>query len=196
VQDELGISRQDVVVGMVGRLVREKGFVEFFRAMSRIMERRGNVRSLVVGAPDPGQSDGITQEVAISELSSPRAIWLGRRSDLPELYSAMDIFALPSYREGIPRTVMEASAMELPVVTSNIRGCREVVTDGVTGFLVEPREVLALSRAIEHLVDSEAMRAQFGQAGRRHVTAQFDARVVLDRLTSYYRSVTGRRATS
>jgi len=188
----LGIGADEVVVGMVGRFVREKGFIEFFRAMADVMAARPGVRALVIGPPDAGQSDGISMAEATAILASPRAIWLGRRTDLPELYSAMDIFALPSYREGIPRTAMEASAMGVSVVTSDIRGCREVVKDNLTGLLVPPRQADALTTAILRLVDDPGLRRGMGGAGRHHIEAEFNADVVLDRLAAYYEGLTAR----
>jgi len=185
----LGIAPGEVVVGMVGRLVREKGFVEFFEAMRRAMAARSVVRTLIVGPNDKGQSDGLNPETFAATLDPARTTWLGHRDDLPELYAAMDVFALPSYREGIPRTLMEASAMGLPVVASNIRGCREVLKDGVTGILVEPRTVEPLAEAVLRLADDASLRARLGAAGRAHIVAAFDAPVVLDRLAAYYRRI-------
>lgn len=190
-RSQLGIAAGDVVVGMVGRLVREKGFVEFFEAMRQAMADRPFVRTLIVGPDDPGQSDGLKRDDFGSTLDPQRTIWLGHRNDLPEIYSAMDVFVLPSYREGIPRTLMEASAMGLPVVASNIRGCREVARDGVTGILVEPRQVPTLHRAIVHLADDPDLRIKMGKAGREQIVAEFDASIVLDRLAAYYRRTVG-----
>lgn len=191
VRAEMGIAPGDVVIGMVGRLVREKGFVEFAQAMRQVMTSHPTARALIVGPADKGQSDGLTRDSLDAILKSDRTIWLGQRDDLPQVFSAMDVFALPSYREGIPRTLMEASAMGLPGIATNIRGCREVLQDGVTGLLVEPRQVNPLSVAIGTLVDDPAWRARMGQAARAHIVAEFDASVVLDRLAAYYRRTVG-----
>ncbi|MGH2724861.1 MAG: glycosyltransferase family 4 protein [Actinomycetota bacterium] len=188
---ELGFDDDTVVVGMVGRLVEEKGFVDFFGAMARVMESRPHVRILLIAPHDPGQADEIDPERLLAMVDRQRVVHLGFRADLPELYAAMDVFALPSYREGLPRTPLEAAAMEVPVVASNIRGCREAVVDGVTGLLVEPRSPGPLAAAIASLVDDAATRGQMGKAGREHVAREFDARAVLDRLADYYRRVVG-----
>lgn len=190
-RSELGFDDDAVVVGMVGRLVEEKGFVDLFRAMARVLEARPQVRILLVAPHDPGQADEIDPERLLAMVDRTRVVHLGFREDLPELYAAMDVFALPSHREGLPRTPLEASAMEVPVVASNIRGCREAVTDGVTGVLVEPRSPSALAEAIVALVDDAPARAQMGKAGRDHVVREFDAGAVLDRLAAYYRRVVG-----
>jgi glycosyltransferase involved in cell wall biosynthesis len=155
------------------------------------MAARQNVQMLLVAPTDAGQSDGINPDRLLGKFDRSRVLHLGYRSDLPELYSAMDVFALPSYREGIPRTVLEASAMELPVVASDIRGCREAVVDGLTGLLVEPRDPRSLAAAISSLVDDAEERKRMGKAGRQHVITEFDADLVLDRLSDYYRRVVG-----
>lgn len=186
---ELGAGHDDVVVGMVGRMVREKGFLEFFEAMRQVMDVRPNVRMLLIGPTEKDQSDGLDPVALTSNLDPARTAWLGHRSDIPELYGAMDVFALPSYREGVPRALMEASASGLPVVATNIRGCREVVKDGETGILIEPRQVPPLRNAILRLVDDSALRTRMGQAGRAHIVKEFDAELVLDRLAAYYRNL-------
>ncbi len=186
---ELGVRPGEVVVGMVGRLVQEKGFLEFVEAMRGVMAERPNVRTLIIGPTEKDQSDGLDPVALTATLDPSRTTWLGHRNDIAELYTAMDIFALPSYREGVPRALMEASAMGLPLVASNIRGCREVVRDGQTGLLVEPRQVQPLKAAILRLVDDEALRAKMGQAGRAHIAREFDAELVLDRLAAYYRNL-------
>lgn len=183
---ELGILPDQVVVGMVGRLVREKGFVEFASAMQQVMRQHAEARVLIVGPIDEGQSDGLSPRELLAQLDPSRTTCLGHRDDLPELYAAMNIFALPSYREGVPRTLMEASSMGLPVVASNIRGCREVVRASESGLLCEPRDVPSLVDALTRLVADPKLRARFGAAGTRHIAEHFDSRVVLDRLARYY----------
>ncbi len=194
VRAELGIKDDEIIFGMVGRLVREKGFVEFYAAMQEVMKDRPRVRTLIVGAEDAGQSDALTRASFVSQLDPSRVIWLGHRNDLPRVYSAMDVFALPSYREGIPRTLMEASAMGLPVVATNIRGCREVAPNELSGLLVEPRQVPGLARALGRLADDPALRLRLGEAGRARIVAEFNSLVVLDRLAAYYRRIVGEPA--
>jgi glycosyltransferase involved in cell wall biosynthesis len=194
VRAELGIADDEIVVGMVGRLVREKGFVEFYAAMQEVMKDRPRVRTLIIGSEDVGQSDALTRASFVSKLDPSRVIWLGHRNDLPRVYSAMDVFALPSYREGIPRTLMEASAMGLPVVATDIRGCREVAPNELSGLLVEPRQVPGLARALARLTDDGALRARLGAAGRARIVAEFNSVVVLDRLAAYYKRIVGEPA--
>ena len=123
---ELGAEPGDVVCGVVGRLVREKGYAEVFAAASALRDRLPNLRVVVVGPGDPEKADALTD----AELDAARAAgvqFLGYREDVDDLYAAMDLYVLASHREGFPRSAMEAAAMGLPVVATDIRGCREVV---------------------------------------------------------------------
>jgi len=106
---------------------------------------------------------------------------LGRRDDVPALLSAADVFVLPSYREGMPRSIIEAMASGLPVVATDIRGCREEVADGETGFLVPVRDARALAAALNRLVDDPDLRDSMGRAGTRRAQALFDEAQVLNR---------------
>ena len=120
-----------MLVGTVGRLVAEKGLPELFAAMTRLPRDRFVL--VVVGAPDPVKPDALgADEVARAREHGVR--FLGHRDDVDALYAAMDVFVLASHREGFPRAAMEATAMGLPVVATDVRGCREVVDDGVTGI--------------------------------------------------------------
>ena len=108
-----------------------------------------------------------------------RLILTGLRSDIPELLSAFDIFTLPSYREGMPRTIIEAMLMGKPVVATDIRGSREEVVPGLTGLLVPVRDAGALARAFTTLIGDAVLRHRMGQAGRARALALYDeARVV------------------
>jgi glycosyltransferase involved in cell wall biosynthesis len=107
----------------------------------------------------------------------------------------MDLFVLPSHREGIPRACMEASAMERPVIASDIRGCREVIEHGRTGLLVTVGDSAALAAAIRELRRDPSRRQRMGTEGRRHIAEQFDSRLVLQRLCSFYSRIELRLAT-
>lgn len=191
VRAALGFADGDVVVGVVGRLVDEKGFREFARALEILLPAHPRLRGLLVAPHDAGQSDALDPDRLLAAVDRSRVVHLGHRDDMPEIYAAMDVFALPSYREGLPRTVMEAAAMGLPVVASDIRGCREVVRDGKTGLLVAPRDAAALAAALGSLIDDPERRRSMGEAGSRHVRAEFDAAAVRDRLVDYYRRIVG-----
>jgi glycosyltransferase involved in cell wall biosynthesis len=172
---ELGIDDDTVVVGAVGRLVREKGYPALFEAAARLGERA----ALVVVGPQEAEKPGAVTAAEMAEASARGVRFLGRRDDMPELYTAFDVAVLASHREGFPRAAMEASAMGLPLVATDIRGSRQVVADGVTGTLVPVDDVDALVAALSRLVGSPSTRARMGAAGRARAVAHFDDRQVI-----------------
>jgi glycosyltransferase involved in cell wall biosynthesis/ribosomal protein S18 acetylase RimI-like enzyme len=190
-RDELGIPRDAIVVGAVGRLVAEKGYRELFEAARRVRARRPNVRFLVVGSPDEDKSDGIGRD----ELSAVAddVVFAGWRTDVRDLLAAMDVFVLASWREGLPRSAVEAAAMARPMVLTDIRGCREVARDGVEGLLVPPRDPDALTAAIGRLVDDVALRDRLGAAARARAVARFDERAVARTIVEQYGRLVERR---
>jgi len=171
---ELGaVHDDDVVVGLVGRLVREKGYPEVFEAAARLRTRAPHVRVAVIGPEEPDKSDSITpSERATATQAGVRL--LGSRDDVVRLYAAMDVHVLASHREGFPRSPMEASAMGVPVVATDVRGCRQAVDDGRTGLLVPPRDPSALAAAIERLASDPEERRRFGAAARAKAERDFD----------------------
>jgi glycosyltransferase involved in cell wall biosynthesis len=164
VRAELGLSIDDVVVGVVGRRVREKGAAEFVAAARALSDR---ARFVWVGPDDPDKPDALTD-------GDPAVLWVPARSDMPAVYSAFDVFVLPSYREGFSRSAMEAAACERPMVLSDIRGCREVGVHGEHLLLAPPHDAVALTSAIARLLDDPPLRARLGAAAGRRAQAEFD----------------------
>ena len=200
VRGELGLPRDADVVGIVGRIVERKGFVEFIRSMPRVLEAKPDTRFLVVGDALPSDNDSVKDEVkrlVDSFRIQDKVVFAGLRLDIAEVLSAMDVFVLPSYWEGMPGVVLEAMAMARPVVTTRVRGCREVTVDGETGILVPPRDVEALADAIVRLVSDKELARRMGHAGRMRVEERFDRDKVVRRqldalaeLVAPYRSET------
>jgi glycosyltransferase involved in cell wall biosynthesis len=189
VRREIGVGEDAVVIGTVGRLVREKGYPEFVEAGRRI----GDAAIFVaVGPEDPDKSDALSAR----DLEEARALGvrvLGMREDVDAIYAGMDVFVLASHREGIPRAAMEAAAMGLPIVATNIRGCREVVEPGRNGELVAVGDVEALVSEIEAMIEDPGRRAAMGAAGQELARERFDERRVVDMVMSTYRSLLARR---
>lgn len=189
---QLGASPDTVVVTAVGRLVSEKGFPEFFAAARHLRTSRPNALFVAVGPEEPAKTDGLSRSDMDEAIKAGVRI-LGYRADVVSIYAASDIFVLPSHREGMPRSAIEASAMGLPIVATDIRGCRQVVDDGSNGILVSPRDALALSAAIAHLIDAPELRLRFGQAGVLKARAQFDQEAVINKTLTVYRDLLERR---
>jgi glycosyltransferase involved in cell wall biosynthesis len=186
---ELGAGPDDVVVGMVGRLVAEKGVLELLAA-ARLLGDHYVV--VVIGPDDPAKPDALERDtVRAAEAEGVR--FLGLREDVDRLYGVMDMFVLPSWREGFPRAAMEAAATGLPIVATDVRGCRQVVADGVTGLLVPVRDPDALARAVAELGDDAERRRTMGEAAALRARDEFDERRVVDIVLSTYREVAIRR---
>jgi glycosyltransferase involved in cell wall biosynthesis len=181
----LGIRPDDFVIGCVGRLVYEKGFGELFEAASLLREM-GQIKILIIGPEETDQDDAVPRSQLEMQTGHGDVCLLGFQEDLRPWYRLMDVFVLPSHREGIPRACMEAAAMGRPVVVTDIRGCREVVRHRETGFLVPVRNPKALADAILELWRDPGKRESFGVQGQRHIKAEFDSRLVLERLRSFY----------
>ena len=134
------------------------------------------MRFVVVGPPDLDKADAITRAERDAAEAGAGVTFLGMRDDVEALYPAMDLYVLASHREGFPRSAMEAAAMGLPVVATDIRGCRQVVDDGVNGLLVAVRDPAALATAIGALVVDAPRRVAMGEASRAKALAEFDDR--------------------
>ena len=185
---ELGIQPNAIVVSMVGRVIRSKGVLEFMAAAQKVSDSDPNARFLLVGADDNESLDRLRAE----ELAQLRQtlIWPGPRQDIPAVLAISDIFVLPSaYREGIPRVLLEAASMALPIITTDSPGCREVVTHGVNGLLVPPRDSESLSQAIVNLIRSPDLRSRFGKNSRLRAVECFDLSVISDQVRSIYQEL-------
>jgi glycosyltransferase involved in cell wall biosynthesis len=182
----LGLAEDDLVVGVVARLVAEKGYREMFRVVEMLRERERRARFIFVGGFDPSKSDAIPLDTLACLGIDDVAQFLGYRLDVPDLYAIMDVHVLPSHREGFPRAPMEASAMGIPSVVTNIRGCRQTVEDGVTGRIVPARNPDALADAIQELLLDPEKRRSFGAAARAKALKEFDEQAVFQRIMAAY----------
>lgn len=177
VRDRLGLSERSTLVGIVARVVREKGFVEFFQMAKAIGAQDRDARFIVVGDTLPSDRDGIGAELrrcVEEEGLADRFIFTGMTDAVKDYLAAMDIFVLPTYREGFPRSVLEAMAVGLPVVATDVRGCREAIIPGETGLIVPMRDSVALTEAVLELVSDRDRARRMGEAGRQRLVANFE----------------------
>lgn len=163
-----------VVALMVARLLRDKGVLEFVEA-ARLLKREGaNVRMRLVGGIDAGNPASVTQADVQAWQEEGIIEALGERQDIADLYAASHIAVLPSYREGLPRSLIEAAACGRAVVTTDVPGCRDAIEPDVTGLLVPARDARALAEAIGRLASDAALRQRMGAAGRLLAEREFD----------------------
>jgi glycosyltransferase involved in cell wall biosynthesis len=183
---EWGVDDDAVVYGTVGRLVHEKGLVELIDAAHRVRTAGVPARLVVIGPADTDKADAL-DAAAVARAAADGVVFTGSRTDMPECYAALDVFVTASWREGFPRGAMEAAAMGLPTVASDIRGNRQVV-DPTTGVLVPVRDAAALAGAITALVLDPARRKAMGTAARAKAHSEFDQAQVIARTLDAYNS--------
>ena len=193
---DLGVDQDALVVGIVARLVWQKGFRELFVAAERLRDSNPDVVFVVVGGSDPEKADAISPEQLAAARLRGRFVFAGSRDHMERIYPAFDLFVLPSYREGFPRSAMEAAASGLPVIATDIRGCREVVSNGQTGLLVRLHDPVPLAAAIEELAADAALRQRMGRAGRHKAEVEFDDRAVVAKTMDAYERVLVRATSS
>ncbi|MGD0784738.1 MAG: glycosyltransferase family 4 protein [Sedimentisphaerales bacterium] len=184
---EIGIPEDAVVIGIIGRLVEEKGYLELCEAFGEMIKTHDNVWLVIVGPDEPEKADRISTDIFKQYDIEPWTLYLGSRDDIPELMSCFDIYVLPSWREGFPRSAIEAAAMSLPIVATNIRGCRQVVENGVNGILVPVRDAKKLTEALITLIDNPGSRMKMGQAGYEKAHREFDEKKVCQIVLDTYR---------
>ena len=180
IRQSIGADDSTVVVGSVGRLVAEKGFPELFDAVDRLSDE---CLMVAIGPHEPDKSDGLDDEF-LTQARAKGVHLPGMQTNVDEWYSAMDLFVLASHREGFPRAAMEAAAMGLPIVATDIRGCREVVDDGVNGRLVPVNDSAALAEAINEIASSEELRRRWGAASREKAAKSFDEKKIVETVLS------------
>lgn len=189
VKRALGILAEHRVVGMVARLTVTKGYRVYLAAAKEVLAARDDVTFLAIGPEEPEKADQVSPaELAAAGLGE-RFRYLGNRDDIVDLYAAMDLCVLSSFLEGVPRTIMEASAMGVAVVGSSIRGTREAIADGSSGLLVPPGDASGFARAILALLGDDERRRRLGEGGRRLAAERFDQREVFRRIDAAYAEV-------
>ena len=179
----LNIENKTVVL-MVARAIWHKGVREYYESAT-LLAKYENVQFILVGDTDEGNPSSADIEF----LKSGNVLWLGHRDDVLELTAMADIYVLPSYREGVPRTLLEAASMAKPIITTNTVGCREVVKNGENGFLVPIKDSKLLANKIEQLVNDSVERKVMGENGRIMAINEFDVKEVVKQYVELYKKL-------
>lgn len=177
---------------LIGRLLWDKGVGEYVEAARRLRERYPHARFQLLGPVGVDNPSAITRAEVAAWEQEGIIEYLGEAHDVRPFIADADCIVLPSYREGVPRTLMEASAMGRPIVATDVPGCREVVADGVNGWLCEARNAESLAAKLAQMLDmSGAARRAMGERGRQKVAQEFDERVVVETYRDLVQTMTG-----
>ncbi len=184
----VGNKPEPPVALLASRMLTTKGIFEFAEAARLLNDRGVAVRMVLGGEPDQLNPASIPAETL---ASFPHVEWRGRIDDMPKALNEAAIGVLPSYREGLPKSLLEAAAAGLPLVAFDVPGCREIVQEGVNGFLTPPQDAIALADAIERLATDRGLRERMGAASRKRAVEEFAETVVAEQTMELYETVRG-----
>jgi len=174
------------IIILAARMLRDKGVFEFVEAARILKERKINSRMVLVGEPDPENPSSIPVGQLKAWAESNMIEWWGWKDDMVSVYSEANIVCLPSYREGLPKSLIEAAASSLPIVTTDTYGCRDVVGDGVNGYLVPVGDSTKLADALQKLIQNPGLRQKMGVLGRKMVERDYDLESVIHETLNVY----------
>lgn len=183
---QTGYDIQPTRVLLAARLLWDKGIAEYAEAARQLKAKGLPIHFLLAGAPDPGNPAAIPQATLDDWQAEGLIELLGQVSDMAGLFAIVDMVVLPSYREGLPKSLIEAAACALPLVTTDVPGCREVVTHAVDGLLVPVKDAKALASAIERLHLDPALARELGLAARARALREFDEKIVIGKTLAVY----------
>lgn len=183
---QLGLTEDAPVVLMVGRMLWHKGVREFVEAARQVRRKYPSATFLLVGPSDEGNPARVPPATLRAWEAEGVVGYLGPRDDVRDLMAVSDLVVLPTYREGLPRVLVEAAAVGKPLIATDVPGCREVVQPEVNGLLVPPKEPAALAGAIERLLADPALRARFSLASHRLAEGRFSDRKVVEAILGLY----------
>ena len=167
IRSKYGLVREACVIGFVGRLVEGKGINELLNAFAFLLSKHPNIQLLICGSKLKSDHEGdVDNHIKTFQKMHPKKlVCTGYLKETQEIYKALDIFCLPSWREGLPMTVLEAMMSGLPVVASNVRGSREAIENNINGFLIEPKNVSDLQNKLNLLISNRKIRLEMGKKG-------------------------------
>jgi glycosyltransferase involved in cell wall biosynthesis len=190
-REELNLQQAFPVIGYVGRIMPEKDLETWLRAAALIWQEYPEARFVLVGEGKDNSYLARLKELAAELRIAERTYFPGYRSNLPPVYASFDLFLLSSRREGLPNSILEAMAMGLPVVTTDVAGAKELVLDGQTGYVLPQGDVYGVANALITLAKSEPLRQQMSRAGRQRVEREFSFATRLRRIENLYEEILG-----
>lgn len=174
------------LVILPGRLLREKGVGEFVEAARRLQKRGIKARFALVGRPDPANPASVGQFEIDAWVSDGVVEFWGWQEDMPSVFAQAQVVCLPSYHEGLPKSLLEAAASGCAIVASDIPGCQEIVRPGMTGWLVPAHDAEALAQALQQAIEQPELRKQYGAAARALIATSFSMRRIASETIAIY----------
>lgn len=187
-RERLNISNSDFIFLFVGRLVKDKGINELIQAFLKINVLYGNVKLLLVGSYEK-DLDPILSETEKEINVNKNIIYVGYQPDVRPYFAISDVLVFPSYREGFPNVVMQAGAMGLPSIVTDINGCNEIIIDGKNGIIIPPKDKDALREKMLLLIEDAELRHQLKNNAREMITSRYEQQVVWDALLHEYQTL-------
>jgi len=181
------------IVSMFARVLRDKGVLDFVSAAKVVHKTHPSARFRLIGDCDPGNPTSFSQLEVESWVTSGAIEWLGYRTDVPALLAESNIVCLPSYREGLPKTLIEACAAQRAIVATDVTGCREAVEHGTNGLLVPVQNPEKLAEAISQLLDDKELRLDLAKNGRRRAETEFSSTIVISETLNVYNQLVGKQ---
>ena len=179
-------KNKTITISLVSRMLKDKGIFEFVEAARMLNKNNFQIRFLLVGDIDPKNPTSLKTKTLKTWHEEGIIEWLGWVDDIKRILLDTDILCLPSYREGLPKSLLEGAAIGLPLVTTNTIGCREVVVDGVNGYLVPVKDSENLALAFEKLIRDEKLRAKMGKESYKLAKSKFSAKIINSQTISIY----------
>lgn len=187
-KQQLGINVNEIVITFIGRIVVDKGINELIAAFLDVFSTHKNIKLLIVG-PFQKQIDPIPEETERTILEHPNIIYLGFRDDVRPFLEISNIFILPSYREGFPNVVIQAGAMDLPCIVTDISGANEIIVNGLNGLIVPVKNISALKNAMIQLIVNNEERFEMSKISRKMIVDRYDQKVVWSETLKLYNSL-------
>ncbi len=182
------VAGEGIVFLFVGRILRDKGVCEFVEAARRVKAKHPMASFTLLGRRDERNPTVVLQRELDAWQEEGVVRWMGEVEDVRPVLAESDVVVLPSYREGAPRSLMEAAAMAMPIIATDVVGCREVVEDRVNGLLVPARDAVKLAEAMTWMIEHPEDRVRMGRAGRLKMENEFDERLVIEKTLGLYQS--------
>jgi glycosyltransferase involved in cell wall biosynthesis len=187
-KDELNVTERNFVFLFVGRLVKDKGINELIWAFREVHKQHNEVKLLLVGNFED-EIDPLLPEVKNEIHNNLDIVWVGYQSDVRKYFAISDILVFPSYREGFPNVVMQAGAMGLPSIVTDINGCNEIIVEGINGIIIPPKDINRLKEKMELLLEDNSLRNKLKNNARKMIVSHYEQKIVWNALLKEYQTL-------